>query len=202
MNFERYFIFSSYAMFTAGFVMLASTRQLDFVTLGIFAVVLVVGWLIDTGRITWSIRNRRAAWLMVAGGAFVGAEWYALGATPVVVILHFVLFASSLKLLKRKVARDWLWLYVVTFCQVLMTAGMMVDTTFFFLIVIYLFAAVSSFIGYEIHRSDQTFMAHNASRRVAIDYFRENKGARDRIAAPRLRSLPFFSAFALVAILA
>ena len=30
MSLERYFIFSSYAMFMTGYVMLASTRQLDF----------------------------------------------------------------------------------------------------------------------------------------------------------------------------
>ena len=40
MSLERYFIFSSYAMFMTGYVMLAPTRQLDFFSLGLFAVVL------------------------------------------------------------------------------------------------------------------------------------------------------------------
>src|SRR5262249_18070851 len=141
MTLERYFIFSSYAMFTAGFMMLASTRQLDLLSLGLFAVVLGVGCLIDTGRIRWSIGHRRVNWLMAGGLAFVVAEWYALGVSPVVAPLHFVFFASSLKLLKRKATRDWLWLYVVTFCQVLMTAGVMVDTTLLFLVIVYLFSA-------------------------------------------------------------
>ena len=52
MSLERYFIFSSYAMFTAGYVMLASTRQLDVFSLGLFAIVLGVGWMIDTGALT------------------------------------------------------------------------------------------------------------------------------------------------------
>ncbi|MGH9766050.1 MAG: transglutaminase TgpA family protein [Blastocatellia bacterium] len=202
MSFKRYFIFSSYAMFTAGFVMLASTRQLDLLSMGLFAAVLGAGWLIDTDRISWSLGHRSANWLMAGGVTFVFAEWYLLGVSPVVVILHFVFFASSLKLLKRKTARDWLWLYVVTFCQVLMTAGMMVDTTFFFLVVVYLFAAVSAFIGYEIHRSDQAFAANNSSRQVVIEYWRESKDSRSRLEAPRLRSLPLFSAFALTSILA
>src|SRR5262249_2325840 len=162
MSLDRYFIFSSYAMFTAGYVMLASTRQLDLLSLGLFAVVLGAGWLIDTGRISWSIGHRRANWLMAGGLAFVLAEWYVLGVSPVTVILHFVFFAAALKLLRRKAARDWIWLYVVTFCQVLMTAGMMIDTTFLFLVIVYLFAAVSAFIGYEIHRSDLAFTANNS----------------------------------------
>lgn len=201
MSLERYFIFSSYAMFTTGFVMLASTRQLDIFSLALFAAVLIAGWLIDTGRVAWSVGQRRANWLMAGGLAFVFVEWYALGVSPVLALLHFVLFASSLKLLKRKNSRDWLWLYVVTFCQALMTAGMMVDTTFFFLLVLYLFTAVSAFIGYEIHRSGQVFAANNSSRGVAVEYWRESKGSRVRLNPPRLRSLPIFSAFALVAIL-
>jgi transglutaminase-like putative cysteine protease/uncharacterized membrane protein len=201
MSLERYFIFSSYAMFTAGFVMLASTRQLDTFSLALFAAVLITGWLIDTGRIKWSVGQRRASWLMVGGLAYVFIEWYALDASPVLALLHFVFLASSLKLLKRKTARDWLWLYVVTFCQALMTAGMMVDTTFFFMLVLYLFTAVSAFIGYEIHHSGEAFAANNSSRRVAVEYWRESKGSRARLDAPRLRSLPIFSAFALLAIL-
>src|SRR5215510_8182854 len=199
MSLERYFIFSSYAMFTAGYVMLASTRQLDVFSLGLFAIVLLVGWLIDTGRTSWSIGYRSANWLMAGGLTFVLAEWYALGVSPVVVILHFVFFAASLKLLRRKSARDWIWLYVVTFCQVLMTAGMMVDTTFLFLVIVYLFAAVSAFIGYEMRRSSLAFAANNSSRQVTVEYWKESN--RSRLDAPRLRSLPLFSACALIGIL-
>ena len=199
MSLERYFIFSSYAMFTAGYVMLASTRQLDVFSLGLFAIVLLVGWLIDTGRTSWSIGYRSANWLMAGGLTFVLAEWYALGVSPVVVILHFVFITASLKLLRQKAARDWIWLYIVTFCQVLMTAGMMVDTTFLFLIIVYLFAAVSAFIGYEMRRSGLAFAANNTSRQAHIEYWKESN--RIRLDAPRLRSLPIFSACALTCIL-
>ena len=199
MSLERYFIFSSYAMFTTGYVMLASTRQLDVFSLALFAIVLGAGWLIDTGRISWSVGHRSANWLMAGGLAFVIAEWYALGVSPVVVILHFVFFAAALKLLRRKAARDWVWLYVMTFCQVLMTAGMMVSTTFLFLVMVYLFAATSAFIGYEMRRSAAAFAANNPSRPRDVEYWKES--SRRPIEAPRLRSLLIFSACALMAIL-
>ncbi len=199
MSLERYFIFSSYAMFTAGYVMLASTRQLDVFSLGLFAIVLGVGWMIDTGRTNWSIGYRSANWLMAGGLTFVFAEWYVLGASLVVVILHFVFIAASLKILRRKAARDWIWLYVVTFCQVLMTAGMMVDTTFLFLVIVYLFAAVSAFIGYEMRRSGLAFTTNNISRQVTVEYWKESD--RSRLGSPRFRSLPVFSICALTCIL-
>src|SRR5262245_11353595 len=145
MSLERYFIFSSYAMFMTGYVMLASTRQLAVFSMGLCAVVLGAGWLIAAERLNWSIGDRVANWLMGGGLAFLLAEWYALGVSPITVTLHFVFFAASLRLLRRKTSRDWIWLYLVTFCQVLMTAGMMVSTTFLLLVIIYLFAATSAF---------------------------------------------------------
>jgi protein-glutamine gamma-glutamyltransferase len=199
MSLDRYFIFSSYAMFATGYVMLASTGQLDVVSLGLYAIVLGAGWLIDTERVNWSVGNRSANWLMAGALAFVFAEWYALGVSMVTVTLHFVFFAASLKLLRRKAGRDWIWLYVVTFCQVLMTAGMMVSTTFFFLVIVYLFAATSAFIGYEMRRSASAFAANNSSRRGTVEYRKEID--RSRIEAPRLGILPVFSACALTAIL-
>ncbi|MBO0727179.1 MAG: DUF3488 domain-containing protein, partial [Blastocatellia bacterium] len=199
MSLDRYFIISSYAMFMTGYVMLASTDQLDVFSLGLFAMILGAGWLIDTGRISWSLRHRSANWLMAGGLTFVIAEWYVFGASPVTVTLHFVFFAAALKLLRRKAARDWIWLYVVTFCQVLMTAGMMVSTTFLFLVIIYLFAATSAFIGYEMRRSEAVFAANNPSRRGTVEYRKESD--RSRIETPRLASLPVFSACALTAIL-
>ncbi len=199
MSLERYFIFSSYAMFTTSFVMLASTRQLDVASLTLFTLALAAGWLIDTGRLQWNVSSRRANLLMIGYLFFAFAEWHLLGMSPVIIILHFVFFASSLKLLRKKTARDWLWLYVVTFCQVLMTAGMMVDTTFLALLVIYLFAAVSSFTSYEIHRSAEAFAASGSS--PPVEYWKESKGLRRQLGAPRLRSLALFSAAALVAIL-
>ena len=69
MTLERYFIFSSYAMFTTGFVMLASTRQLDSISLSLFGAVLIAGWLIDEGRAPahWELGRRGANWLMAVG---------------------------------------------------------------------------------------------------------------------------------------
>jgi transglutaminase-like putative cysteine protease len=199
MSLERYFIFSSYAMFMTGYVMLASTGQLDVFSLGLFAIVLGVGWLIDTERVNWNVGHRSANWLMAGGLTFVITEWYALGVSPVTVTLHFVFFTAAIKLLRRKSGRDWIWLYVVTFCQVLMTAGMMVSTTFLFLVIVYLFAATSAFIGYEMRRSAAAFAANAPSRQVTVEYRKESD--RSRIEAPRLSSLPVFSACALTAIL-
>src|SRR5262249_630851 len=161
--------------------------------------VLGAGWLIGTERLNWSIGYRSANWLMGGGLAFLIAEWYALGVSPVTVTLHFVFFAASLRLLRRKTSRDWIWLYLVTFCQVLMTAGVVVSTTFLLLGILYLCAATSAFIGYEMRRSASAFEANNPSRLVTVEYRKGND--RRPVESPRLGSLPVFSACALATIL-
>src|SRR6266508_1333707 len=171
MSLERYFIFSSYAMFMTGYVMLASTRQLDVFSLGVFAVVLGAGWLIDTERLSWSLEHRSANWLMTGGLAFLITEWYALGVSPVTVTLHFVFFAAALK----------------------------VSTTFLLLVIIYLFSFSSPKTAYEMRRSASAFAANNPSRRVTVEFRKGND--RRPVESPRLGSLPVFSACALAAIL-
>ena len=158
MNLDRYFIASSYTLLGASFAILSATRQMDGVTLAVFFAALVAGCLIDLGYLPWNVSRRLANGLMVGWLGVALVEWQLFRMSPVVVITHFVLFASALKLLKRKDTRDWLWLYVISFCIVLMSAGMTMGTTFLLLLMVYLLAAISTFIVYEIRRTQQSFL--------------------------------------------
>ncbi|MDQ3012696.1 MAG: transglutaminaseTgpA domain-containing protein [Acidobacteriota bacterium] len=159
MNFNRYFIASSYVLLVSGFGMLAATRQVDWVSLLLLAGALIAGVLIDTKRLRWSVSRRWSNLLILAYPVVALVEWQMLRSTPVVAVIHFVLFATSLKLLRAKGNRDWLWLYLVSFGVVLMAAGLMAGTHFLLLLVVYLFAALSTFISFEIYRSQQYFTA-------------------------------------------
>lgn len=201
MSLERYFIASSYSLLAVSLWMLAATRQLDAVSLLLYVGVLATGLLIDTGRTRWSLPTRWTNILVLGGLPLAWAEWQLLGVSPVLAILHFVLFTASLKLLRRKTNRDWLWLYIVSFCHVLMSAGMMVGTKFFLLLVVYLFAAISTFIAYEIRRAQLRFAAAHTEQAVLVEYWRERQEQRQQLAGPRWRSLSFFSACTLGLIL-
>jgi hypothetical protein len=206
MSFDRYFITSSYALFAMSFVMLAATNLLDGPTILLFGCVLAAGWMIDSGKLRWSITPKSANWLILGYLPFAVIEWQIAGVFPVTVIIHFILFTSSLKLLRKKTNRDWLWLYMVSFCQVLMTAGMMISTTFLLLLIFYLFAAISTFVSYEIRSSQQIFeanrIAHNAEAPPsAIEFWKDYKNSRRKLASPRWRSLSYFSAVVLVFVL-
>jgi transglutaminase-like putative cysteine protease len=207
MDLYRYYITSSYALLATSFGMLVATRRLEAVTTLLFAGALVVGWMVDTNRLAWAVPRAWANGLMVVGLTLALAEWQFLGVPTISAIIHLTLFASSLKLLRWKSRRDWLWLYVVSFCLVLMTAGMTMDAAFLLLLVVYLFAALSTFVIHEIRRSQLDFAeAHSrqnpgAGFRFDIQFWRESKGARDRVSPPGGRGLLSSSALMLAMIL-
>src|SRR5262245_24026346 len=130
MNLYRYFLGSSYLLIGISFIMLIATGRCDAVTTLLFSGVLIAGWLIDTGRLVWAVGKRWSNWLMAGVGVFALVEWRGLGIEPIVAIIHVTLFISSLKLLRQKSNRDWLWLYLISFCLTLMTAGMTVNAMF------------------------------------------------------------------------
>jgi protein-glutamine gamma-glutamyltransferase len=206
MSFNRYFTASSYALFTMSFVMLVATGQVDLIVSLLFIGVLVAGWLIDAGKLRWTISPKISNWLLPGYLPFAIIEWQVLRISPVSLIIQFVLFASSLKLLRTKNNRDWLWLYIVSFCQVLMAAGMMISTSFLVLLIVYLFAAISTFVSNEIRRSQEVFEANLFSRNglnksPEIEFFRDDENSRTQPVTPRWRTLSYFSAGILVLIL-
>ncbi|HQR36438.1 MAG TPA: DUF3488 and transglutaminase-like domain-containing protein [Blastocatellia bacterium] len=201
MNFDRFFIGSSYLLIATSVVMLAATHRLGSLALALFAGVMMAGVLIDLGQMRWNLPRRVANVLMIAwlGAALV--EWQILHLPPVAVVTHFVLFASSLKLLRPKTNRDWLWLHIVSFCIVLMSAGLMMGTTFMLLLILYLLAAASTFIAFEIRRSQQAFDKEAGALEVTVELWREVKDRRQPLPQSHNRSLFLFSIVAMLMIL-
>ncbi len=186
--------------------MLAATGRMGALIILPFAGVLAAGWLIDSGKLHWSLSSRIANWLLIGylPLAFLGLQILRL--SPVSLIVYSLIFLTSLKLLRIKTNRDWLWLYIASFCQVIITAGMMIGTTFLLLLIFYLFAAISTFVSNEIYRSQQSFAANFSARNVisqppSIEYYQEDENTRRQLAMPRWRSLTYFSAGVLVLIL-
>ncbi|MBS1791189.1 MAG: DUF3488 domain-containing protein [Acidobacteria bacterium] len=201
MNFNRFFIGSSYLLLGTSIVMLAATHRLDGMALVLFTGVMTAGLLIDLEKMLWSVPRRVANGLMISWLGVAVVEWQLLHLPPVMVVTHFVLFAASLKLLRPKANRDWLWLHIVSFCIVLMSAGLMMGTVFMLLLVVYLLAAAATFIAFEIRRSQQAFNSESGVPIATVELWRETKDQRHPLPEPRSGSLLLFSALAMVMIL-
>src|SRR5438045_8728100 len=59
------------------------------------------------------------------------------GNVEVAVLAHLILFLSAVKLLQRKADRDWFFLYLISFFQVLLAAGLTASPVFLVTLVLY-----------------------------------------------------------------
>lgn len=173
MTLERYFILSSYLLLAMGTALLVATRQLDPVSLTVFSLALLAACLIDCGLGRWWKLKPWANWLLVGWLAISVADWYFLESSLPTIVIRFILFSVALRLLRAKRERDWLWLYSVSFLQVLFAAGLMLDTWFLVLLIGYLFAALSTLISFELHRAQQCFAEHKPNQLMHVDIWRE-----------------------------
>jgi len=176
MNFSTYFRLTSYATIAAAALSVFVAGGVG-VWLGLaFAVVMVVAWQLEDTR--WQLTERIALIIIlisipifyldwriltplvldefISSGDFArsaGAGNIARGSVEVAVLAHLIFFLSAVKLLQRKADRDWFFLYLISFFEVLLAAGLTASPTILATLSLYLLCAVSTVIAFEIHKT-------------------------------------------------
>src|ERR687883_488227 len=70
-------------------------------------------------------------------------------------LVHFTLLLSSIKLLQVKSDRDWLFLYLISFFEVLLAAGLSASPTFLVSLGLYGFTALLAVVCFELRKSSR-----------------------------------------------
>jgi protein-glutamine gamma-glutamyltransferase len=81
----------------------------------------------------------------------------------VIALTHLILFLSVVKILQQKASRDWLFLYLISFFEVLLAAGLSISPQFLGAFTVYIFFGVTSIISFEIKKSTGQFAPSNPS---------------------------------------
>ncbi|MFQ5695130.1 MAG: transglutaminaseTgpA domain-containing protein, partial [Terriglobia bacterium] len=153
---HRYFEVSLYLLVTVGFLALATTGQLDLLSLlGMTAALSAK-----------ALRYRRQQGPELAPGTVTNLTWFYFVFYPVdwlflsgqflVATTHLVLFLAVMKLFSARTNRDYLWLTLVAFMEILAAATLTVDTTFLVFFALFLLAGISTFVSYEVKRGTET----------------------------------------------
>ena len=96
--------------------------------------------------------NGCGARLSVAYVPFIFVD-AALISNRVLALVHMTLFVSAAKLFQTKRDRDWVFLYLIAFFQMLLAAGLTFDATFIASLALFLFFFISTLAAFEIRRS-------------------------------------------------
>jgi hypothetical protein len=161
MTFEKFFRFVSYAAVLCGFFSLWVSGTFGVISTGLFLIVLVAGWLLEGTR--WQVSERLGTALIVlALPAYYFAWRYQLlglyGSETVVagILARMILSLTAIKLLQKKSDRDWIFLYLMSFFEVLLAAGLSISALYMGSFLIYLLLMVCSIIAFEIRKTSRS----------------------------------------------
>ena len=84
-------------------------------------------------------------------------------------LAHLIVFLAVVKLLQVKKDRDWVFLYLISFFEVLLAAGLSFSPVFLGSLTLYLLCGLSTIIAFEIHKSKRAVVVSETHLLVPPD---------------------------------
>src|SRR3989441_8349984 len=167
MTFNTYFRLASYATIAAAAVALFVAGGTGIWLAAAFAIVMVVAWKLEGTR--WQFSERTALIIILVSLPLFYLDWRLLpvildiqfleggaatrGSVEVTLLAHLILFLAAVKLLQHKGDRDWFFLYLISFFEVLLAAGLTASPAFLATLILYLLCALSTVVAFEIQKA-------------------------------------------------
>ncbi|HSB29507.1 MAG TPA: DUF3488 and transglutaminase-like domain-containing protein [Pyrinomonadaceae bacterium] len=158
MKFSTYFCTISYAMIAVAMLALVLAGGLSYGLALLFLVVMTVSWLLEDSR--WQLPERVGLGIVLLSIPLFYLDWQYQKATGepierlgVNALAHLIVFLSAVKLLQVKKDRDWVFLYLISFFEVLLAAGLSFSPTFLGTLTLYLLAGISAVTAFEIQKA-------------------------------------------------
>ena len=158
MTFLTYFRAFSYGMIGVAMLALVLAGGLDYALASVFFVVMVGSWKLEGTR--WQLPERIGLAIVLLSIPLFYLDWryqQSLGEPVerlgVSALAHLIVFLSAVKLLQVKKDRDWVFLYLISFFEVLLAAGLSFSPVFLGTLTLYLLCGLSAVTAFEIQKA-------------------------------------------------
>ena len=165
MQFSSYFRIASYATIGSAVLALFVAGGTGGWLIATFALVMLAAFNLEGTR--WQFSERIALAVILSSIPVFYFDWRVLtpyldlqyletgkhGNAEVALLSHLILFLSAVKLLQRKLDRDWFFLYLISFFTVLLAAGLTAAPLFLGVLILYLLCALSTVVAFEIQKA-------------------------------------------------
>src|SRR5438034_2466776 len=152
---QRYFQVSCHALMISAFAALALTGRLDAPAIVIFTTALSVSVYRTVKGLPEPLSARGAFILSCAYVVFFLLDMMVLAASCMPASLHLVLFLQAAKLYQKKTDRDYLYLIVLSFLQILAASSLTIDISFVAMLFLFLAALTSTLMSFDMYRSER-----------------------------------------------
>ena len=150
---EQYFQICLLLLLSTGFITLASTGKLDAVSVALVSCALFFrGYLLGQDRVM-QIPEKITSYLGLVYILVYVFDYFFVSQSFVQATVHLLLFGMVVKLFSVQRARDFVYLAMLAFLEVLSAAILTVDSVFFAALSVFLLIAVLTFIALEMRRS-------------------------------------------------
>jgi transglutaminase-like putative cysteine protease len=206
MSFRTYFRSVSYATVAVATLTLVLAGGLP-VSLGaLFWLLMVLAWHLEETK--WQFSERTGLTVVLLSIPLFVIDWKyqqtigePAGRLGVSALAHLIVFLSVVKLLQTKKDRDWVFLYLISFFEVLLAAGLSFSPVFLVTLTLYLLCGLATIIAFEIRKSKRTLAAAETRLLVPPDSrIFKHAGRRRAKRATEASRLPFV-ALALLALI-
>jgi len=158
MNFETFFKTISYSAVICGFASLWVTGTFGVVESAAFVAVVVAAWFLEGSR--WQVTEWMGTALIVLAlpafylvWRFQLVSFSSTEAAIAGILARMILSLTSIKLLQKKSGRDWIFLYLMSFFEVLLAAGLSISAVYLASFLVYLLVMVCAIIAFEIRKT-------------------------------------------------
>ena len=158
MKFLTYFRAFSYAMIAVAMLALVLAGGLSTALALVFLIVMIVSWMLEKTK--WQLPERYGLGIVLLSIPLFYLDWQyqkAMGEPAerlgVTALAHLIVFLSAVKLLQVKKDRDWVFLYLISFFEMLLAAGLSFSPVFLGTLTLYLLCGLSAVIAFEIQKA-------------------------------------------------
>lgn len=201
MSLETYFRAFSYATIAVATLALLLAGGLHAALAATFFLLMVAAWKFEGTK--WQLTERTGLIIVLISVPLFYLDWQyqkaigePLGRVGVSALAHLIVFLAAVKLLQLKRDRDWVFLYLISFFEVLLAAGLSFSPIFLGSLTLYLLCGLSTIIAFEIQKSKRAIATTETHLLVPPDSRIFKNAARRRhkggMEANRLPLVAFF----------
>lgn len=159
-NFEQYFKLFSYLTVVCGALSLFVTGAIGYLEIIPLLAVLILCWNLENSKFQFSEKFGVILIFLIVPLFYLDWKFHISGlnsreAIAASNLARLILLLAAIKFLQKKTDRDWIFIYLISFFQILLAAGVGITPLFLICLTVYLFFALCAVILLEVRKSSR-----------------------------------------------